>query len=468
MDSPDQASARTAQVLLVDDELDFLQPFARSLKRRNPQINFIIANSAHAALDVVVSQSPEVAIVDLTIDPKSGPQSGLELITAITLLDSTIRVIVLTGHDSGQLGISALQRGAANFINKPVDIEHLLVLILDAAGHSQLKRNYQNIKSKLDDSGYNIGVHSKSRSMDKAIELAAYAASNRQPILLVGETGTGKGVLARCIHRHSSNHKGKFIRLQPRFGSHDMTASELFGHKKGAFTGALSDRRGLIEEAHNGTLFIDEVDELSQESQVTLLDVLQEKVFHPLGSNKQLASNFRLISATNRPLEEIKCFDRLRADFFHRINHITIEIPPLRERREDIIDLAEQFLQHVVVTDNLQVQGFDNPALGALLHYNWPGNIRELQAKVEGAVHMANFQNRRFVDITNLSLASGAKNAVLTGNQTGLSFREQIRTHEENIVRKALKDNGDNQSLAARSLQMDRSSFRRVLQRIKT
>jgi transcriptional regulator with PAS, ATPase and Fis domain len=306
--------------------------------------------------------------------------------------------------------------------------------------------------------------------MTPVLESAAFAASNSRPVLLIGETGTGKGVLAQAIHKayisdpkRLQQESGPFIRFQPSFLNSDLIASELFGHLKGAFTGANEERKGLIGEAHQGTLFIDEVDELPQEVQVLLLNVLQEKTFRRLGANSDSSSDFRLIAATNRTKVGLVTEKQLRRDFYHRIAHCTIEIPPLRKRPEDISLLAQGFVQSLVLKEKLGVQGLTDEACGVLNAHYWPGNIRELQAVVEGGVYYASYKGRRFVEAADIEISNNdnldAKN--------GIAFRKQVREFEEELVLNALRFCNNNQSQAAAKLQIDRSSFRRILSRIE-
>ncbi|MCB0360090.1 MAG: sigma-54-dependent Fis family transcriptional regulator, partial [Bdellovibrionales bacterium] len=240
--------------------------------------------------------------------------------------------------------------------------------------------------------------------------------------------------------------------------SHDLVSSELFGHERGSFTGASRDRRGLLEEADRGTLFLDEIDALPKESQVMMLHVLQEGTFRRVGSNRERHSTFQLISATNGSIEELVRRDTLRADFVHRINHVTIHIPPLRHRRNDIPTLAVEFLRSLENAENLKVRGFTPEALARLVNYRWPGNVRQLQARVHAAAFRAQYDRRPLIDVSDLELEHSLTRA------PG-SFRAQVQDFEYRLVQDALRMHGNNQSHAARALQLDRSTFRRILSR---
>jgi two-component system, NtrC family, response regulator GlrR len=454
-------SLNSFNILIVDDDQVSSKTLIRGLKNIcSEEFNFHSESSAQDALDYSLKNSPEVAVVDLSLDEEQGPESGLNLISELIEQNPTIRILVLTGHGSEQFGIKALHRGATSFINKPADRDHLAALIKDAAVYASLKKEFVNFSSP--DISNSLGLKSKNPKMIKCLADASYATSNNQPLLITGETGTGKGVLAQAIHKASSNRSGMFVRFQPSFGNNDLIASELFGHTKGAFTGALDNRKGLIESADRGTLFIDEVDELPVEVQILLLNVLQEKTFRALGSNKDLHSNFRLIAATNRPVEQSLEQGKLRQDFFHRIAHFQIAIPPLRERTEDIPYLAEQFIREFSNREKIPVQGLTPPTLSKLCSYSWPGNVRELQAVIEGAVYRANYRDLRFIEIEDLSLSSKLN----SDNNLG-SFRDAVNKYELSLVEQALKRFNGNQSEAARSLNLDRTSLRRVIARKK-
>ena len=445
-------------ILFVDDDTEAALALIRSLERRTNDFNFKHAENAERALEIFNKERPDVAVVDLTLDPAQGPESGFSLIRQFQELDSFTRILVLTGHGAEEIGVKALQCGAASFLTKPIDTDHLLALVKDCVSYVNLKRHHEELCQR--EAVREIkGLSTRSPQMKKIIESVAYAGTNSQALLITGETGTGKGVIAQIIHDTGNRCKGPFIRVQPTFGSNDLITSELFGHEKGAFTGAVEARRGLIEEANGGTLFIDEIDELPNETQVLLLNVLQEKKFRRLGSNKELHSDFRLITASNSHNLESK----LREDFYHRISHFQINLPPLRERLEDISVLAKKFLREIVTRENLAVQDLSDSASAKLLSYSWPGNIRELQAVIEGALYRANFYERRFVEAEDIELQRKSSN----GASSGKSFREKVQDFELELINSALTKCDNNQVQAAESLKVDRSTLRRVLSRAR-
>ncbi len=444
-------------VLFVDDDDTGISRLIHELSCLEPLIEYLSISVESRLAAALQQHSPEVLIVDLNLDPLRGPVGGLEVIAQAHRRDPSLRIIALTGYDAATYGVQALHRGAASFIEKPANLDYLLALIRDGICYSQLKRSYlQSNRKHLNQS---IGITSQSKAMSDALEQLAYAATTKQPVLLIGETGVGKGVLTHALHQASKQAKKRLVRLPASFGSHDLVASELFGHERGSFTGATSTRHGLIQEAHGGILFIDEVDQLPAETQVLLLDTLQTKLYRSLGSNKTKHSDFRLVAATNRAEDELLGANGLREDFYHRIAHCTIRIPALRDRREDIPLLAEEFLHALVRKERLSIQGLTPEALNYLSGFAWPGNVRQLQAVVEGAVYRAAYERLRFVEVFHLEIRH-----TTTSKRHG-SFRSQVHSFEERLVRQALADCNNNQSQAAKVLQLDRSSLRRIMHR---
>lgn len=446
-------------VVFVDDDEAITRRLVARLQQLEPAISYHAVYDDSSIAQILNEQSPEVLVVDLNLDPFRGPEGGLEVIAAAHRLDPTARIIALTGHDAATFGVRALQRGAASFLEKPADLEHLMAIIRDGICYAKLKRSHIQTQQTPQHLTQRTGLRSQSKIMLEVIDQVAYAATTRQPVLLIGETGVGKGIIAQAIHRAGKCSQKNFVRFQSSFTSHDLVASELFGHKRGSFTGATDARQGLFAEAMGGTLFIDEVDQLPGETQVLLLDALQNKTYRPIGSSASKQSDFRLLSATNRPEQELINSRGLREDFYHRIAHCTIRIPPLRERSEDIAILAEEFLQALSAKEKLNVQGLTPETLNYLSGLSWPGNIRQLQAVVEGAGYRASYEQQRYVELSHLALQHS------NSMQAPGSFRSQVRTFEKTLVRKALSAHGNNQSRAAAALQLDRSSLRRILDR---
>jgi DNA-binding NtrC family response regulator len=450
---PLSAHQPAIRILIVEDDLLLAKRLVKSLSIACPHYNFCYVSNFEDALKLNQELRPAAAIVDLSLSKQAGPEQGLELIEKLVSGPNSTRVIVLTGEDSDNYGLKCIHAGASSFNQKPTTPEKLLTLLEDAVNTSQIKKARKASGSE----NYSIKIKSYSHSMKEVIELADFAAHSSQPLLLVGETGTGKGWLAKKIHQASKSKQ--LVRYQPTFTSADLVNSELFGHEKGAFTGALNTRVGLIETANKGSLFIDEIDSLSNESQVMLLETLQERSFRRVGSNRLLSSSFRLITASNQGLEALAGGDVLRKDFFHRISHLRIELPPLRERKEDIIPLAESFLTEISNSQGCKVHLISDSANAMLSSYSWPGNIRELMAVIESAAWLANYRKKSIIEAEEIKLNQSSRMAAHSkGN-----YREQLEEFNRKILLSAIELTEGNKTEAARLLGLDRSTFRRLL-----
>ncbi|MDR2337537.1 MAG: sigma-54 dependent transcriptional regulator [Deltaproteobacteria bacterium] len=455
-------------VLLVDDDETTALALIKALKRRESSLNYIYAATELKALTQLKVTAAQVVILDLSLDNNLGPESGLNLIGKLLQVDSNLRILVLTGHSDDKFGIQALNNGAASFLTKPANPDHLLALIRDALKFAKLKKSYselaQSVTLKLD----YPGLFYKDRAMREVVETIEYATSNALPVLILGETGTGKGLVAQAIFENQKHHRKNFVVCYPNFVSGDLINSELFGHRKGAFTGAIDVRKGLIEEANNGTLFIDEIAELPLETQLTILRVLQEKKFRAVGTNQEIVSDFRLISATNKDITKRIATEKFRLDLYHRISHILIQLPPLRERKEDIIPLAEFFVRNLTLKENLLVHGFSLAAISRLQHQDWLGNVRELKACIEAAVYYANFKGHRIIEVEDLRLGGTDLNpSTALAPAKFADFRSTVKQYELKLIQTALDKFDNNQSQAARYLNLDRSSMLRILNSAK-
>lgn len=442
-------------VLLVDDENDALLSLSRALSSHEFQVTG--STQVSKALELQRELKPAVAVVDLSLDATLGVQAGFNLITELLRQDPSCRVIVLTGHGSDEYGVKALSLGAANFLRKPAELSHLKALIEDGLTQSHLRREYTRLLSESA-SPLQSWIVGESPAVKKLREELSYAAHNSQPVFLAGETGTGKGLCAWAIHQSSLRSAHNFVRYQPNFATSDLVHSELFGHLKGAFTGADSNRRGLLSEADQGTLFLDEVDELPSETQVCLLGVLQDRKFRALGSNREEQVDFRLICASNRDLREALETKKLRQDFYHRVAHFKIELPPLRLRLMDIDSLAHHFLNQLRVREQVNVFELSNDCVDRLQNYDWPGNVRELQAVVEGAAYRANFEQRAEIRAADLNFQGQSE----VGCKEH-SFHTQVQRYKHELVQKALQSCAGNQVKAAKELGLDRSVLRRII-----
>ncbi len=439
----------THKVLLIDDDLQALVLGEMSLRQSLPNIQLLVAANSAAAVNIILSEKPEVVVLDLCLEPLSGVQGGFDLLSKCFQLDSTMRVIVMTGYSHEDYGIRAIRSGAASFLCKPFSYQHLAVLISDGIEQSKLKRAYQATidSKKLKLAKKIIGPSVFNQGLSESL---SFASKSNQSVLITGETGSGKGFCAELIHQFSNRAEQKFVRLQPIFSNADIVSSELFGHQKGSFTGAILSRPGLFQEAHLGTLFLDEVDAFPEEIQVSLLGVLQNKKFRAIGANQEQASDFRLISASNQPIEALLEQKKFRADLYFRIAGFQIHLIPLRDRKEDIPDLVFAFLD-----EGFSIAG---NALKKLLAYDWPGNIRELENVIKNAISSLQYSGRQEILATDFSLG------YLINNQLPLNFQEKVQQYKSRLVKEALLQNSNSQVKAAQILGIDRSTLRKIIE----
>jgi len=464
-------------VLIIDDDLDFSESLIGQLAKLIPQVQWHHLQKHHEDLACLEKDikclRPEVILLDLVLNPYIGVESGFKVLNALRNDFPEIRVIVLTGYGKSELGVRALNLGAASFLQKPPEIEHLAALIIDCLAQAKIRTEIAELRAVklLDLSRHLIG---DSECMKAVREKVLFAGSTLQPVLITGETGTGKGECALAIHRFGKRNKGRFVRYQPSTVSQDLIASDLFGHSRGSYTGAAASRRGLIEEASGGTLFLDEIDEFGVATQVALLGVLQEKRVRPVGENKEVAVDFRLVCASNADLSRIGSSGKLREDFYHRIAHLLIHLIPLRERREDIPLLALYTLEEMNRKGDLPIIGLSQEAKSVLMLHSWPGNIRELVATVENGAYKATFDGRDGIlksDIAFVRSVEGPAGSELEeGNVVGASavgnFKEKVEQYKGLLIRQALARNHGNISRAAAELGLGRTSFKRLTRRV--
>jgi DNA-binding NtrC family response regulator len=448
-----------SDILLVDDDSELLQSLVRALSPLVAPLKLIAATSAAVAQSTFTKHRPRVVVLDLCIDERQGVESGFQLLSQLHAIDPTTRCIVLTGHGSVSHGVEALSRGASSFLEKPTEPNHLAAIIADAASQAGLRRELERVSAQLRESNTHE-LRGRSEHVVSLREQLAFVASNRLPVLLLGETGTGKGLCARIIHECSPHRSGRFVHYQPNFGGGDIVQSELFGHVRGAYTGAVDMRQGLALQAHRGTLFLDELDEIPLAVQVRLLDLVQEKRVRAVGADQFSAIECKCIAATNRPIEEALETGKIRRDLYHRLAHATIRLPPLRERLEDIPDICQAALQSLCKRENMNVFDVAPEVFDHLTTQRWPGNIRELQATVEAAAYKAHFYGRDTIEVQDLGSVSAVPRDVKSG-----TLHDHVENLKVRLVQEALREHNGNQVHAARALGLDRGTLRRLMAR---
>ena len=372
-------------ILVVDDEKYIREGLVAALELDG--YNGLQAENGVQAWKMVNDQTIDMVITDLRM-PDMG---GAELLKRIYTTYPTIPVVVLTGHGTIEDAVTAMQNGAVDFLTKPVNLDHLSVLIKRslagkdmAEKNRELRAELENLKKK---SGY-TSIIGKSQKVLKLIETIQQIAPSRASVLITGESGVGKELVADAIVNYSDRRDKPFVKVHCAALNANLLESELFGHVKGAFTGAVSDKKGRFELADGGTIFLDEIGEIDPTTQIKLLRVLQEREFERVGGEKTIKTDVRVIAATNRNLEEEIRNGRFREDLYYRLNVVNLPVPPLRERKEDIFLLSTSFLNEFCKENRKEIDGFSNEARSAIAGYDWPGNIRELRNCVESAVVM--------------------------------------------------------------------------------
>ncbi|MCW7999907.1 hypothetical protein CFK35_18760, partial [Clostridium sp. cpc1] len=358
------------KILLVDDEISFLNIYKKILKKNGYEV--VTANNGLEALDIFKKQSFNLIISDMVM-PK---MDGLQLLKEVNK-QGTVPMIILTGKGSIELAVKAIKEGAYTFLSKPVNIDEFLIEIEKCLNHQNLRDENQYLKEQiLEGQNEFLGETESIKDIKERINIVAKTDST---VLIRGESGTGKELVAELIHKNSLRKGKPFIKVNCAALSENVLESELFGHEKGAFTGALYERKGRFELANKGTIFLDEIGDISLDMQTKLLRVIQEKEFERVGSSKTIKTDFRLIAATNRNLEKEIEKGNFREDLYYRINVIPICVPPLRERKGDITLLFNYFIGKFSKEMRKDISNISQKAKELLISYNWPGNVRELR-----------------------------------------------------------------------------------------
>jgi DNA-binding NtrC family response regulator len=372
--------AVAARLLIIDDEPDSSEFLKVLVEPRGYLVR--TASSAAEAREVLQTWQPEIVLMDLMLPDAD----GLDLLREFKEASPESQVIMVTGYASVSKAVEAMRSGAFTFIEKPVEPEVVLAMLEKAGEKFELSAENRRLKEELREHTTFANIVARSESMRQLFHMIKMVAPTDASVLIQGENGTGKELVGTAIHEHSSRKDRPFIKINCAAIPSELMESELFGHKKGSFTGAVSDKVGLMEMADGGSLLLDEIAEMPATLQVKLLRVLQEREFRPVGSNRTIRPNFRLICATNVNLESALAEGKLREDLYFRINTVTLSIPPLRDRPEDVPLLAEHFLEKFNGKHRRSVESIHPEALRVLLRYRWPGNVRELEHMIERAV----------------------------------------------------------------------------------
>jgi len=371
------------KLLLIDDDQDLLYSFRRILD--GPEIELATAPSGEEGLRLIPHLKPDLVLMDV----RMGGLSGLETLRRIRQADGRLPVIIMTAYGTTQTAIEAMKLGAYDYLLKPFDVPKLKQIVFTALKAARDMRRVVSYQPLLDTEDYEAGIVGRSEPMQEVFKLIGQLAASDATALITGESGTGKELVARAVYHHSRRASQPFMAINCAAIPESLLESELFGHEKGAFTGAAAQRIGKFEQCHQGTIFLDEIGDMSLPTQTKILRVLQSGTFERVGGNETLKVDVRTIAATNQPLEKAVAERRFREDLFYRLNVVRIHLPPLRERRSDIRLLADYFLRKIAQTQKQRTFSLSPDALAALERYHWPGNVRELENVIHRATVMA-------------------------------------------------------------------------------
>ncbi|MEO8071511.1 MAG: sigma-54 dependent transcriptional regulator [Acidobacteriota bacterium] len=418
-------------VLLVDDEPKIRQALAQALRDDGHEVT--ATGSPREALRLVGQRPFDLLVVDNLMPELSGLELIREVVRAVPDRDRP-QMLMMTAHATVASAIEAMKLGAFDYLQKPFEIDEFLVVAQRAIDHARLRTLHDYLITERDEQFDHYGIVGRSRVIQEVVRTARIVAQTRSTVLIAGETGTGKELVARAIHNWSAQREMPLVRVNCAALPDTLIESELFGHVRGAFTGAVGNKKGRFALADGGTIFLDEIGAIALTAQAKLLRVLQEREFEPLGSEQSVAVDVRVIAATNRDLKQLVADGRFQEDLYYRLNVIPITMPPLRERRDDIAPLVEHFIQRHSVRAGKRIDGISPNAMAALVDAPWPGNVRELENTVERAVVLAPEATIQARDVTLMSAATSSS-AVLPS----LNLKQNLDWTERETVRRALQ-----------------------------
>jgi DNA-binding NtrC family response regulator len=422
-------------ILLVDDEEKILRALGRALRDAGHAV--VETTSPRHAQRLLGERPFDVLIVDNVMPELNGLDLIRELVGA-TPESERPQILMMTAHATVESALEAMKLGALDYLQKPFEIDELLVVVRRALEHQRLRTEYRYLVSERDEQFDHYGIIGRSRAMEEVVRRAELVAETKSTVLITGETGTGKELVARAIHARSAQRDMPLIKVNCAAIPETLLESELFGHIRGAFTGATTTKKGKFALADGGTIFLDEIGTMNPTLQSKLLRVLQEREIEPLGSERTEKIDVRVIAATNRNLRQMVADGKFQEDLFYRLNVIPIEIPPLRERRDDIPALVEHFVKKHAQRTGRRIERIDEGALAGLQQYDWPGNVRELENTIERAVVLS-------AGSVIAARAVSALGATVQPQSTGLpslKLRQNIEWVERETIRRALESAG--------------------------
>jgi two-component system response regulator HydG len=437
-------------ILVVDDESSHRQMIEAVLSAEGYEIHQ--ADDGRSAVAAIEKKFYDLLIMDVRMQEIG----GIEALKEIKKISPGIPIIMMTAYASVGTAVDALKSGAYDYLTKPLDIEELKILVAKALRHQELEKENVYLKERLNDRFDFSNIIGRSPAIGQLFETMGMVAPSEATVLIVGESGTGKELIANAIHQNSPRKEKPLIKVNCAALPETLLESELFGHEKGAFTGAIARKQGRFQLSHNSSIFLDEIAEMAPATQAKILRVLQEREFELLGSSQTTKVNTRVIAATNRNLEEEIQAGRFREDLYYRLNVVTVDVPPIRQRREDIPLLADFFLKQYAEKNRRLIKGFTPRATDLLMRYEWPGNVRELENIIERSVIMA-----RGEVITPLEFPNDLQelDEELKKSQIDLSPGRSLKEVEKDMILRTLEETGGNRTHAARILGISRRTL---------
>lgn len=450
------------KVLLIDDEEVIRDTFSKVLERNGYVCQ--TAEDGESGLKIYKEGKYDVVLLDYML-PGS---NGLKVLETLKVLDPNVVVVIITAFGKEEISAEAMKKGAFYFLTKPIDNRLLLMIIDKAISHRKLLTENILLKKFVEEKTKGKELIGNSEAVKNILKKIRQVCNTKTNVLIEGETGTGKELVAKMIHKLSNRNKFPFVAINCSSIPSNLLESEFFGYKKGAFTGADRDKDGLFKQADKGTIFLDEIGDLPLELQGKLLRVIQEREFRPIGSNSSINIDIKVIAATNTPLIKLVKDSKFREDLFYRLNVIKIEIPPLRERKEDIIPLAKHFVEQFSVENNKIIEKVEKKFFEVLLDYHWPGNVRELQNVVERAVVLCEdgTLTEELIEFNVLKEDKGFNFEHIVLPDDGVNLKKVVSEFERNLILRALKKTGGNQKKASTLLNLNPPTLNEKIKRL--
>jgi two-component system NtrC family response regulator len=442
------------KLLIVDDDEEIRTQMRWALAS---EYDVVLAGDRAEALDRFGTARPLVVLLDLGLPPHTGtPEEGLSILSEILALESLTKVVIISGQGEKDVALRAVGDGAYDFLGKPAEMDELKLLLKRCFYVAKLEREYREVRQRLNGDRFE-GLLGNSPPMRSVFDSVRKVATTDAPVLILGESGTGKEMTAQAIHHRSSRRDGPFIAINCSAIPETLMESELFGHEKGAFTGAHVQRKGRIESSSGGTLFLDEIGEIPLLLQVKLLRFLQEQRIERVGGRQEIQVDTRIIAATNADLKKGMTQGTFREDLFYRLAVVQLVLPPLRERGDDIILLAQSLLQQFAAESGKTTLAFSPEAVRAIRQYSWPGNVRELQNRVRRAVIMSSGKR---MTVQDLELPGD------DGASQGTSLKSAREALERDMIQKSLQKNSGKITAAAAELGISRPTFYELMDKL--